>query len=210
MKKYFITGLLIWIPLVITLWVLKLVVDTLDQSLLLLPHALRTESWLGIHVPGMGVLLTLLIVLFTGVARREFDRPAPGAFLARDSAPHPGGEFHLFQRQAGERHAVFLQRRGVPQGAAGAVAARGHVDHRLSYRRARRRRHPAPAGRLRQRLCADHAQPDRRLLRDDAAQGRDRTRHERGRRAEIRDLHGRGRAERQRQAKKGNADADTR
>jgi uncharacterized membrane protein len=67
MKKYFITGLLIWIPLVITIWVLKLVVDMLDQSLLLLPLALRTESWLGIHIPGLGVLLTLLIVVLTGV-----------------------------------------------------------------------------------------------------------------------------------------------
>jgi uncharacterized membrane protein len=66
MKKYFITGLLIWIPLVITIWVLKLVVDMLDQSLLLLPLELRTESWLGMHIPGMGVLLTLLIVFLTG------------------------------------------------------------------------------------------------------------------------------------------------
>ena len=66
MKKYFITGLLIWIPLVITIWVLKLVVDMLDQTLLLLPLALRTESWLGFHMPGMGVLLTLLIVFLTG------------------------------------------------------------------------------------------------------------------------------------------------
>ena len=41
MKKYFITGLLIWIPLVITIWVLKLVVDTLDQTQLLLPRAWR-------------------------------------------------------------------------------------------------------------------------------------------------------------------------
>ena len=66
MKKYFITGLLIWIPLVITIWVLKLVVDMLDQSLLLLPMSLRTENWLGIHIPGLGVLLTLLIVFLTG------------------------------------------------------------------------------------------------------------------------------------------------
>lgn len=72
MKKYFITGLLIWIPLVITIWVLKLVVDTLDQSLLLLPQGLRTESWLGFHVPGMGVLLTLMIVLITGVITANF------------------------------------------------------------------------------------------------------------------------------------------
>jgi uncharacterized membrane protein len=71
-KKYLITGLLIWIPLVITIWVLKLVVDTLDQTLLLLPPALRTESWLGMHIPGLGVLLTIVIVLVTGVLAANF------------------------------------------------------------------------------------------------------------------------------------------
>jgi uncharacterized membrane protein len=71
-KKYFITGLLIWIPLVITIWVLKLVVDTLDQSLLLLPPQWRSEAWAGVHIPGLGVLLTLLIVLVTGVLTANF------------------------------------------------------------------------------------------------------------------------------------------
>ena len=72
MKKYFITGLLIWIPLVITIWVLKTVVDVLDQSLLLVPTALQTESWLGVHIPGLGTLLTLIIVLATGVFATNF------------------------------------------------------------------------------------------------------------------------------------------
>lgn len=72
MKKYLITGLLIWIPLVITIWVLKLVVDTLDQSLLLLPQQWRTESFLGVHIPGMGVILTLVIVFATGVFATNF------------------------------------------------------------------------------------------------------------------------------------------
>jgi len=72
MKKYFITGLLIWIPLAITIWVLKLVVDVLDQSLLLLPAQLRTENWLGFHVPGLGVILTLVIVLASGVFATNF------------------------------------------------------------------------------------------------------------------------------------------
>ena len=67
MKKYLITGLLIWIPLVITLWVLKLVVDVLDQTLLLLPPEFRTENWLGLHVPGMGAVMTLVIVFLTGL-----------------------------------------------------------------------------------------------------------------------------------------------
>ncbi len=66
-RRYLITGLLIWVPLVITLWVLDLLVSTMDQSLLLLPAEWRTEGWLGMHVPGMGVILTLLIVFATGV-----------------------------------------------------------------------------------------------------------------------------------------------
>jgi len=66
-KKYLITGLLIWIPIVITIWVLKFVVDTLDQTLRLLPAEFRTEAWLGIHIPGMGVIMTLVIVFLTGL-----------------------------------------------------------------------------------------------------------------------------------------------
>ncbi|HJS77961.1 MAG TPA: DUF502 domain-containing protein [Burkholderiales bacterium] len=72
MKRYLITGLLIWIPLVITLWVLKLVVDVLDQSLLLLPVAWQTENWLGVHIPGLGAILTVFIVFVTGVFATNF------------------------------------------------------------------------------------------------------------------------------------------
>jgi uncharacterized membrane protein len=71
-RKYLITGLLIWIPLVITIWVLKLVVDVLDQTLLLLPEEWRTEAWLGMHVPGLGVVITILIVFATGVFATNF------------------------------------------------------------------------------------------------------------------------------------------
>ena len=72
MKKYLITGLLIWIPLVITIWVLKLVVDVLDQSLLLLPASWHTENWLGVHIPGLGAILTVVIVLLTGLFATNF------------------------------------------------------------------------------------------------------------------------------------------
>jgi uncharacterized membrane protein len=71
-KKYFITGLLIWIPLVITIWVLKVIFDTLDQSLLLLPLQFRTESWLGVHIPGLGAVLTILVVFLTGIFATNF------------------------------------------------------------------------------------------------------------------------------------------
>ena len=67
MKKYFITGLLIWVPLGITLWVLHLLVSAMDQTLLLLPEEFQTEHWLGMHVPGMGVVLTFVVVFGTGL-----------------------------------------------------------------------------------------------------------------------------------------------
>ena len=67
MKKYFITGLLIWVPLVITVWVLSLIVRSMDQSLLLLPQAIHPEHLLGVYIPGIGALLTLLVVFLTGL-----------------------------------------------------------------------------------------------------------------------------------------------
>jgi uncharacterized membrane protein len=67
LKRYFITGLLIWVPLGITAWVLSLLVGTMDQSLLLLPESWRPKSWLGFSVPGLGVVLTLVVILLTGV-----------------------------------------------------------------------------------------------------------------------------------------------
>ena len=72
MKKYFITGLLVWAPLGITLWVLDLLVSTMDQSLLLLPERFQTENLFGIHIPGMGVLLSLLILFATGLVAANF------------------------------------------------------------------------------------------------------------------------------------------
>lgn len=72
LKKYFITGLLIWIPLVITVWVLTAIVGTMDQSLRLLPEALHPEQLLGFHLPGAGAVLTLLVVLLTGLVTANF------------------------------------------------------------------------------------------------------------------------------------------
>lgn len=72
MRKYFITGLLVLVPLSITLWVLHLIVGTLDQSLLLMPEKWRPESQLGFYLPGLGTILTLLIILLTGLITRNF------------------------------------------------------------------------------------------------------------------------------------------
>jgi uncharacterized membrane protein len=72
MRKYFITGLLILVPLAITLWVLGLVIGTMDQSLLLLPEEWRPRAMLGVDIPGIGTILTLLIILLTGVVAHNY------------------------------------------------------------------------------------------------------------------------------------------
>ena len=67
MKKYLITGLLIWIPLAITIWVLQLIVSTMDRSLDLLPPSLQPDELFGFNIPGLGMLLTILVLIGTGV-----------------------------------------------------------------------------------------------------------------------------------------------
>ncbi|CAB3670242.1 hypothetical protein LMG3431_03822 [Achromobacter pestifer] len=63
-KKYFITGLLIWVPLVITVWVLGLLVATLEGFV---PGFLSSESLFGIDIPGFRFVLVIAVVLLTGV-----------------------------------------------------------------------------------------------------------------------------------------------
>lgn len=72
MRKYFITGLLILVPLAITLWVLHAIISTMDQSLLLLPVEWRPEKLVGFKVLGIGTILTLLIVFVTGLLAQNF------------------------------------------------------------------------------------------------------------------------------------------
>ncbi|OGT05674.1 MAG: hypothetical protein A2143_02885 [Gallionellales bacterium RBG_16_57_15] len=71
MKKYLITGLLVWVPLGITLWVLDLIIGTMDQTLLLLPAQWHPDNLLPIHIPGLGIILTLGVVLLTGLLIRN-------------------------------------------------------------------------------------------------------------------------------------------
>ena len=72
LRRYFVAGLLVWIPLGITLWVLNALVTLMDESLRLLPENLRSDALFGFHVPGMGIILTLVIVLATGAFAANF------------------------------------------------------------------------------------------------------------------------------------------
>ncbi|WP_435685436.1 DUF502 domain-containing protein [Sedimenticola selenatireducens] len=66
-RRYLVAGLLVWVPLGITLLVVRLLVRWLDGSLLLLPEAYRPENLLGFSIPGLGVVVSVLILFVTGV-----------------------------------------------------------------------------------------------------------------------------------------------
>jgi uncharacterized membrane protein len=70
-KKFLLTGLLVWIPVGITLWVLDLTISTMDQTLLLLPADWQPDKLLGVHIPGLGLILTVAVVLLTGLLARN-------------------------------------------------------------------------------------------------------------------------------------------
>lgn len=72
MKKYFITGLLVLVPLFITAWVLSSIIGMMDQSLFLLPEEWRPKAIFGRDIRGLGALLTLLIIFVTGLIATNF------------------------------------------------------------------------------------------------------------------------------------------
>jgi uncharacterized membrane protein len=66
-RNYLIGGLLIWIPIMITVWVVRFLSGILDNSLVLLPPPWRPEALFGTYVPGLGIVLSLLLLFLTGV-----------------------------------------------------------------------------------------------------------------------------------------------
>ncbi len=72
LKTVFLTGLLVLVPLAITLWVLGSVIGIMDQTLLLLPESWQPERLFGFHVPGIGAVLTLAFIFVVGLATQNF------------------------------------------------------------------------------------------------------------------------------------------
>ena len=66
-KKYLFAGLLIWVPIAVTFWVIQMVVGMLDQTINFLPPHLRPVHTIGFHIPGLGALITLVLIFLTGV-----------------------------------------------------------------------------------------------------------------------------------------------
>ncbi len=71
-RTYLVTGLLVWVPLGITAFLVKFMVEFMDQTLLLLPFAYRPENLLGFNIPGLGIVLSLAVLLLTGLLAANF------------------------------------------------------------------------------------------------------------------------------------------
>lgn len=71
-RKWLFSGLLVLVPLIITLWVLDWVISTLDQTLRILPASWQPDRWLGLHIPGLGVVFALVVVLLIGAMASNF------------------------------------------------------------------------------------------------------------------------------------------
>ena len=67
LRKYIIAGLLVWLPLVITVAIIKFVIDILDSTILLLPQEYRPEALLGFSIPGFGIILAIGVLVVTGI-----------------------------------------------------------------------------------------------------------------------------------------------
>jgi uncharacterized membrane protein len=72
LRKWLLAGLLVIVPVAITASVLRWIIDTLDQTLLILPRAWHPDAVFGMHIPGFGVLLTLGILLVVGATASNF------------------------------------------------------------------------------------------------------------------------------------------
>lgn len=66
-RRYLVAGVLVWLPIVATLWIVAFIVSVMDSILLWLPEGYRPENVLGFRLPGLGILVALVVVLITGL-----------------------------------------------------------------------------------------------------------------------------------------------
>lgn len=72
LRSYLLTGVIVWTPILVTIWVLQFIVSLLDSSIALLPDAYQPARLSGINMPGYGVIFSLLVLLLTGIFATNF------------------------------------------------------------------------------------------------------------------------------------------
>ena len=72
LRRYLVAGILVWAPLAVTFILLRLAVNLMDKTLAVLPQQYRPDQLLGFHIPGLGVILTLIVLFVTGMLAANF------------------------------------------------------------------------------------------------------------------------------------------
>ncbi len=72
LRGYLLAGLVVWLPIVVTFVVVRFIVDILDNTIALLPNAYQPEKLLGVKIPGFGVILSLVLLILTGMLAKNF------------------------------------------------------------------------------------------------------------------------------------------
>ena len=67
LKRYLITGLLVWLPITVTIWIIDYIIDTTDKLITLIPAQWQPEKYIGFHIPGLGFVIAVLALFITGV-----------------------------------------------------------------------------------------------------------------------------------------------
>ena len=67
LRRYMVAGILVWLPILATIWVVSFMLHIMDRTLLLLPPSFRPQALVGFALPGAGLVLALVIVLLTGL-----------------------------------------------------------------------------------------------------------------------------------------------
>lgn len=71
-RRYLLAGLVVWLPILITMGVLRFIIDLLDKTLALIPKDYQPEHLIGHYIPGFGVILSLIILLVTGIVATNY------------------------------------------------------------------------------------------------------------------------------------------
>jgi uncharacterized membrane protein len=67
LRRYLVAGVLVWLPILATVWVVSFVLHLMDLTLRVLPPAYRPEALVGFSLPGLGAVFALIVVLLTGL-----------------------------------------------------------------------------------------------------------------------------------------------
>ncbi|HYM41724.1 MAG TPA: DUF502 domain-containing protein [Steroidobacteraceae bacterium] len=67
LRRYLVAGVLVWLPIVATIWVVSFMLRIMDQTMLLVPPSWRPEALVGFALPGAGLVLALVVLLLTGL-----------------------------------------------------------------------------------------------------------------------------------------------